>query len=350
MRYFLILLLVILFGGVFIWFGIYAPKDSNSVETTAFLVKKGEGAKEISAHLKEQDLIRHSLLFRFYVLAKGVSGNLKAGEYSLSKAMNVSEVVNKFVSGDVVKKKITIIEGWNLRDIGWDLENKGIAQAQELFELVGFPATDYSVVADLPKPKDFSKEFNFLKDKPKNLGLEGYLFPDTYYIIEQRTENNEQELEDIVCKMLTNFGEKLTPDLRQEIANQDKTIFETATMASMIEKEVRTFEDKKIVSGILWKRLENGIPLQVDATINYIIGKKTTKISKADLRIDSLFNTYKHRGLPLGPISNPGIESILASLYPENSGYWYYLSTPEGETIFSKTLEQHNIAKAKYLK
>jgi len=100
----------------------------------------------------------------------------------------------------------------------------------------------------------------------------------------------------------------------------------------------------------LWKRLENNIPLQVDATITYITGKKTTKISIEETQIDSPYNTYKYLGLPIGPICNPGLESILAAMYPKSSEYWYYLSTPEGETIFSKTLEEHNIAKAKYLK
>jgi len=105
-----------------------------------------------------------------------------------------------------------------------------------------------------------------------------------------------------------------------------------------------------VVSGILWKRLKNNIPLQVDATISYITGKKTTEISIEETKIDSLYNTYKYKGLPLGPVCNPGLESIKAAIYPKNSEYWYYLSTPEGETIFSKTLEEHNIAKAKYLK
>jgi len=118
----------------------------------------------------------------------------------------------------------------------------------------------------------------------------------------------------------------------------------------LLEKEVKDFEEKKIVAGILWKRMENKIGLQVDATITYITGKKSVKVSKQETEIDSLYNTYKYRGLPLGPISNPGLESIEAAIYPQNSDYWYYLSTPEGETIFSKTLEEHNIAKAKYLK
>jgi len=104
-----------------------------------------------------------------------------------------------------------------------------------------------------------------------------------------------------------------------------------------------------LVAGILWKRLENKMPLQVDATITYITGKKTTKISIEETQIDHPYNTYKYLGLPPGPICNPGLESILAALYPKKSDYWYYLSAPDGKTIFSKTLQEHNIAKAKYL-
>ncbi len=197
--------------------------------------------------------------------------------------------------------------------------------------------------------KDFSDSFDFLKDKPKDLSLEGYIFPDTYYINKQNITNSGQ-LEYLIKIFLENFKKKLTSEMREEINRQEKTIFKIIIMASMIEKEVKIPEDKKIVSGILWKRLENNIPLQVDATISYITGKKGINISIDDTKIDSPYNTYKYRGLPLGPISNPGLESIIAAIYPETSAFWYYLSTPDGTTIFSKTLEEHNIAKQKYLK
>jgi len=122
-------------------------------------------------------------------------------------------------------------------------------------------------------------------------------------------------------------------------------------MASMIEKEVQTPEDKKMVSGILWKRITEGMPLQVDATVNYITGKHDKGVQIKDTVIDSPYNTYKYYGLPKGPISNPGMDSIQAAIYPQKSVYWYYLSaTKTGETIFSKTLEEHNLAISKYLK
>lgn len=343
-RFFLIIIFIFLLGALYLFQGIYLAKDSNSQTEKLLLIKRGEGIEEISVNLEKEGLIRNKASFKTYIFLTGKVKKLQAGEYLLSPSMTVSEIIEKLVSGSTVKEKITIIEGWNLRDVGWYLENKGMFQAEELFELVGFPMIDYSKVTDLPEPKDFSQEYGFLEDKPEKAGLEGYLFPDTYYV------GRGAAIEEIVKVALDNFDEKLTPELREEISKQDKTIFEIITVASLIEKEVRTVEDKKIVSGILWKRLERGIPLQVDATITYITGKKTTKISKEETQIDSLYNTYKYRGLPLGPICNPGFESILASVYYENSDYLYYLSTLEGETIFSETLEEHNIAKAKYLK
>lgn len=302
MKCFITLIVVIIIIAIFAWFGVYFPRELGSKETPSFLVKKGQGAKEISINLEEQGLIWWGPLFRIYILLKGTAGDLKAGEYSFSKTMTIPEIVNKLVSGEVVKNKITIIEGWNLRDIS---------------------------------------EYLGEEIEP---GLEGYLFPDTYEI------SPEADIEEIINKMLANFDKKLNQDLREEIISQGKSIFEIVTMASLIEKEVRTPEDKKIVSGILWKRLKNNIPLQVDATIAYITGKKTTKISREETQIDSPYNTYKYKGLPLGPICSPGLESITAAIYPELSSYWFYLSIPEGQTIFSKTLEEHNIAKAKYLK
>jgi len=334
---------ILFLGLFFLWQMIYLPKNPFSEKEVIFNIEKGQGSKEIAINLEKQGLIKWTPFFRFYVYQKGVSGKLQAGMYQLFPSMNIPQIVEKFIKGDVISEKITIIEGWNLRDIGWYFEGRGMFQAEELFELVGFPLIDYSKTTDLPKPKDFSQKYDFLKDKPKNLNLEGYLFPDTYKL------NKGSSVEDVVEKTLENFDKKLTLDLREEIKNQKKTIFEIITMASLIEKEVKTKEDKEVVSGILWKRLKNNIPLQVDATIIYLTGKKTTKIPLEDLQIDSPYNTYKDKGLPLGPICNPGLDSIKAAIYPKNSEYWYYLSTPEGETIFSKTLEEHNIAKAKYL-
>ncbi|MFH1841545.1 MAG: endolytic transglycosylase MltG [Candidatus Nealsonbacteria bacterium] len=321
--------------------GIFLPTGKSKV----FVVEKGEGSKKIALSLEKEGLIWWGPLFRLYALLTGVSENLQAGTYQIPSLMNIPKIIEMFAAGDVLKEEITIIEGWNLRDIGWYFEGKGMFMAEELFELVGFPAFDYSKSSGTPSnPKDFSGDYEFLEDKPELLSLEGYLFPDTY-----QTAKGES-LEEIARKMLDNFGKKMTPNLLREIKGQNKTIFEVITLASLLEKEVITKEEKEIVAGILLKRMEAGIPLQVDATITYITGKKSIKISKEETQINSPYNTYLYLGLPLGPICNPGLGSIEAALNPAESEYWYYLSTLEGETIFSKTLEEHNEAKLKYLK
>ena len=301
----LIILFIILFFviGVFFWQGVYLSKTPALPEEKLFLVEKGENLFQIAENLKKEGLIKSKFFFDFYVLIKGGQDKLRAGEYFLSPSMNITEIARKIILGEIAKIIVTIPEGFTVKQI------------EKLLGLK-LPGTD----------------------------LEGFLFPDTYQFPLKVSG------EEVVKRMRDNFEKKLTQDLREKIEKQGKTIFEIVTMASLIEKEVQTLEDRQIVSGILWKRRNHNIPLQVDATINYITEEKTIKVSIEETKIDSPYNTYKYLGLPLGPICNPGLESIKAAVNPEDSDYWYYLSTPEGETIFSRTLEEHNLAKAKYLR
>ncbi len=168
--------------------------------------------------------------------------------------------------------------------------------------------------------------------------LEGYLFPDTYAVAAGA------QMDDILKLFLANFKKKAV----EEIGEED--IFETITIASLIEKEVISYEDKRLVSGIMRNRLKIGMPLQIDATITYLTGRRSVNIPILETRIKSPYNTYVNTGLPIGPISNPGIDSIRAAMDPKENDYFYYLSKPTGETVFSRTLEEHNYAKNKYLR
>jgi len=322
------------------WQGIYVSTP-NEEKVGKFVVLKGEGLSQISEKLEDENWIENKYLFEIYAHATRKSSLLKAGEYELKGSMTIPLILEKFASGDAVKEEVIIIEGWNLRDIGSYLEERKLFQSEEFLDMVGFPAVDHSRRGKFPK--DFSDDFSFLRSKPEKVSLEGFLFPDTYQVRE------DIAVEELVVKMLANFDKRIGDSLRVQMREQDRSMFEVVTMASLLEKEVRTPENKRLVSGILWKRLENQIPLQVDATVNYVTGKKTTKVSKKETEIDSQFNTYKYKGLPLGPICNPGLESIKAALNPQKSDYWYYLSTSE-KTYFSKTLREHNIKKAKYLR
>ena len=339
-------LLLVAFFLFFVWQGIYISKDSISLEEKLFSIEKGQGLFQIGENLEKQDLIKNGFLFDFYVISIRKQKNLQAGKYLFSPSMTIAEIGEKIISGDVYKIKITVPEGFTLKQIEERL-NSNLTR---------------NVLVNI-KVNEFRDECDFLKDAPDSASLEGFLFPDTYYFYPRR------DTEEIVKVFLDNFDKKLSAELREEIEKQNKTIFEIVTMASMIEKEVITIEDKKMVSGILWKRLKNKMPLQVDATIIYIRAEreykvlqsearhgsylaegKTTKVSIEDLKIDSPYNTYKYKGLPIGPICNPGLDSILAAIYPKDSSYWYYLSTSAGETIFSKTLKEHRIAREEYLK
>lgn len=324
--------------------GLYLP-FSGKADSQQFRVKSGQGVFEISQDLKEKELIKSDLWFNVYYLLNGKDETLKAGSYSLSGAMSVAEIFEKISNGETNFDKITITEGWSIRDIGNQLEKKDWYQPEEFYEVVGYPVS-YGNQIDFKLSDSFEKEYDFLESKPDELRLEGYLFPDTYHLSEQ------SEPQVLVKKMLDNFESRIS-----SLKIRERSVFEIVTMASLLEKEVRTSKDKKIVAGILWKRLENGMPLQVDATISYITGRNTTKVSKNETEIDSPYNTYKYRGLPKGPICNPGLSSIKAALNPIATDYWYYLSVPEGScprcseggTYFSETLRQHNIGKVRYL-
>ncbi len=309
------------------------------------IVAPGMGSRVIGGLLKKEGFIGSRWAFVFYVSARGEAPRLKPGEYVFFETAAIPDIARDLVVGSARERAITIPEGWSTSDIARYFAEQNIAPASAAQSFFAHP------------PEQMIRAVSFLAARPPAGSLEGYLFPDTYRVFDDAT------LESIALKMLDNFDRKLTPDLRQEIARQRKTIADVVIMASLLEKEVVLDNDRAIAAGILWKRLDAGIPLQVDATVVYAktqlgsgaskLGggaRKNGKISLADTNIDSPYNTYKYRGLPQGPISNPGLSAIRAAVYPKSSPYLYYLSAPDGRTIFSRTLEEHNTAKAKYLR
>lgn len=308
---------------VFILQGIYLPLELES-EEKIFSVNKGDSVFKIANNLKEENLIKDPFFFNLYVFLIGKNKSLQAGEYLIESPVSTKEIAQKMAEGDALKEReITIVEGWTIKDIAEYFEKEEIFDSNRVIE----------------KSNSLELDFDFLEND-----LEGYLFPDTYRIYRDDT------IESVFEKMLGNFKKKVTQGLKEEIEKQERPISDIIKMASMIEKEVIDFEDKRIVAGILWKREKVNMPLQVDATINYITGRKGFDITKEEKKIDSPYNTYKYAGLPEGPICNPGLESIKSALDPKESEFWYYLSKPEGDTVFSRTLEEHNTNKAKYLK
>ncbi|MEK7542269.1 MAG: endolytic transglycosylase MltG [Patescibacteria group bacterium] len=329
---------------IFLFIHIFVPVDYKDQSTILFSVEKGQGSWQITSSLKDAGLIRSSNSFILYAALSGRAFRFQSGDYLLSPSMNAHTIILTFVHGDIIKEYLTIKEGWNLNDIATEFENRGFFTQEEFFAVTGYPAQDYTEESNLPGPKDFSREFAFLKDKPLYISLEGYLFPDTYQVTVSETP------ESFVRRALKNFESNLTADILSAIKAQEKTIFEVINFAALLEKEVRSFQDKQVVSGILWKRLEDDMRLQADATVVYIREGNYYKVSIEETQIESPYNTYRVYGLPLGPISNPGLESIRAALEPKESPYWFYLSAPDGTTIFTKNFEEHKAAKERYLR
>jgi len=306
-----ILISLITAGSFFVKYQLDIPLTKEEGKEQIFKVRKGEGLKEISEHLEEAGFIRSKFWFTVYVFYKKWSGQLQAGEYTLSPALNIKEIAQKIKKGEVNSSeiKVTIPEGFDLKKIDARLSQLGLIQKGELLQ---YPE------------------------------LEGYLFPDTYFF------DKNAGVEEIIKKMRDNFEIHLK-EFKGEIEKQRKTLKEIIIMASLLEKEVPTYQDQRIAAGIFWKRLADGYPLQSCATIAYILGVDKWRYSQEDTQIDSPYNTYRNVGLPPGPICNPGLSAIKAAIYPQETDYYYFLSKPNGETIFSKTLEEHNHWKAEYL-
>ncbi|MBT4277308.1 endolytic transglycosylase MltG [Candidatus Falkowbacteria bacterium] len=327
------LIAIILISIISVFYFLNAISKPCGEGSKSLLIKPGLGVNEISIKLNEAGVVCDKLSFETYLWLFKNEGKIKAGEYFFSKPINIKELTKVLIKGQKSGEEVEIklIEGWNAVEMAEYLEKENIAEKKFFLE----------AVEDV---KSFKEDFQFLSSIPSDKNLEGFLFPDTYRIY------NNSEVEDIIRKMLKNFDKKLTQELRDEIQKQEKDLYEILTMASVIQKEVRSTKDMKVVSGIFWDRIKYGQPLESCATIGYILGESKIRYSFEDTKIDSPYNTYTNKGLPPGPIANPGLQAIEAAVYPEFTDYVYFLSKPNGETVFSITYEEHLSNSNKYLK
>jgi UPF0755 protein len=327
---FIFLIVAVIAGGYYFHRQAYFSHGTGNV-AQAFEIKSGERTKDISKRLEESGFIKNDLYFNYYVWKTNSKGKILAGKYELRGSMTIPEIVQVLSIGEVVSNevKVTFPEGINVKSMAEVLKSKG------------FNAEDFLSKSNCGC--GVKTDYKFLEGKPQGVSLEGFLFPDTYIFYKDATAVS------VINRMLLNFDEKLNSDMRLEIEKRGKSIFEIVTMASILEKEVKSPEDMKIASGIFWDRIEAGMPLQSCATIAYVLGKEKKQYSFDDTRTPSPYNTYLNKGLPPGPIDNPGINALQAAIYPAKTDYIYFLTDPEtGETIFSKTIEEHNANKVKY--
>lgn len=315
--------------------GLMAPTtgtENLTGKTVEVTIPQGATTNDIADILKEKKLIRSKFSFRLSSKLNGYDGTYQQGKYDVDTGMEPTQIMELLQTGVVHNKnKITIPEGYNTRQIAAKAEELGICTAKEFIEESNEGVFEYEFLNDLPK-----REYR----------LEGYLFPDTYYLSDEMTAH------DLIDAMLARFDQMYTAEYQQAVANSGHTLDEIVTIASMIEKEIKVDDERAKAAGVIYNRLKQNMSLGIDATVLYALGKTAGELTKADLQIDSPYNTRINKGLPLGPIANSGEASFRAALYPDTNDYLYYVVEAKGSDahVFTKTYEEFLAAKEKYQK
>lgn len=308
---------------ILIWFMMmFQPKNTASSATVNFEIVSGSSTKQIAKKLYEQDLIKSPLAFNLYAKIKGMDVKIKAGNYLISPSMSLKTILNMITSGDILKDevKITIPEGSTLEKTAEIFEESGLVKKQEFLTKA--------------KVENFKHEFKFLNNIPCEADLEGFLFPDTYFF--QRGKLAES----YISIMLKRFQSIYFEDV-EDNNPMDLNTYEIVTLASIIEAEAKLEEERPIISGVFYNRLKKGMLLQSCATVEYALKEHKDVLYIKDLEVDSPYNTYKHPGLPPGPICMPGLSSIRAAKNPANVEYMYFVAQKHGAHLFSVTYEEH---------
>lgn len=323
--------LAIILGSVFYVYSKVYLSIGSATEKVTILVERGDNALVVAQKLSDKHVISGKYYLAFYLWRKEELHSLVAGVYEFSPGVKIPEVARIITGGEVASTRIpvTFPEGWTAKQMATRLDANG------------FSGTDFLDIVNNPT-QDFKDAYSFLKGIPKGQTLEGYLFPDTYYFAKDATAH------DIVDKMLKDFSQRVTASMLSDIKNQNKSLYDIVTMASIVEGEVRTDADRKVVAGIFYNRISVGQPLQSDATLEYVLGTNKLQHSIQETNNASAYNTYRNKGLPPGPVSNPGILSLMAAIYPTDTDYNYFLTDPKtGNTIFAKTFAEHVANKTK---
>lgn len=323
---------VVVMLSLFQLYRFWVQSPSEDAPSVTFEVEEGTSLGDIARALEEQDLIASDFWFKLYAVISGNATSIQAGLFEITPGEDYATIARILRDAQSQEVTITIPEGYTIAQIGELVVANFDVTDQEWAQLTGI---------DSP----FESQPWIASVKPEKVDLEGYLFPDTYRFFADTTG------EDIVERLIDTMYERLDQvGVAINMPAQFASIHEVLTLASIIQREVQDPDEMAMVADIFLKRLEIGMPLQADSTVNYITGSDMPAISLSDQEIDSLYNTYKYAGLPPGPISNPGLDAIEAVLYPKANSYYYFLTTPEGEVIYAATHEQHVQNKALYLR
>ncbi len=311
-----------------------APSPAGTGSNTRNLklkIAEGTSGQEIGRDLEALGVIRSATawnLWTRWLMFKDPQGGFQAGVYQLSPTEPMKAIAAKIWTGDVVHASVTIPEGWSVRKMAAYFEEQGLFSAQEFITAAQqFPTNDYPW---LPT-----------NSAPNQLRLEGYLYPDTYQIVRTPTPN------DILKQMLNRFEQVALPLYQQAKGKTSLSFPEWVTLASIVEKEAVIPEERSRIAGVFVNRLKKGMPLGADPTVEYGLGIQQTPdktLTLDQVRTPSPYNTYLNPGLPPTPIASPGLASLKAALYPENTDYLYFVARYDGTHIFSRTLKEHQAA------
>ena len=318
----LLLLLILAAGAAGAWFytGVDRPYKGYDAAEQFVEISQGSGSASIAKRLADAGVVRDVNSFRLALWLTGNARRLQAGEYRFDRPLSVRQVADKIARGDVYVLPITFPEGLTVRQMAALYESKGFGPAKDFLSAAKHAAL---VRAIDPDAKD----------------LEGYLFPDTYKLPRHATA------EQLVARMVAGFEKALTADLIERAEARGLTIRQLVTLASIVEKETGTADERPRVAAVYANRLKIGMGLQCDPTVIYALeraGRYDGNLTREDLQFDSPYNTYRYAGLPPGPIAAPGRASLQAAAAPANVPYLYFVSRNDGSHAFASTLEEHN--------
>jgi UPF0755 protein len=299
-------------------------------------VNEGDSAVLIADRLWHAGVIQSPELFTELTALEGLQNGLAAGQYQLARAMPASEVIARLHAGDTGAVRVTIPEGRRVEEVGTLLEKAGVVSAQSFEDAL----------------QNGHYSYDFLSDDPAGAGLEGYVFPDTYNF----PQHNQAE--DVVNLMLRDFGQRLTPDLRTAIQQEGLSIHDAVTLASIVEREAQAPQERPVIASVFLNRMRLGMPLQADPTVQFALTANPQSLSQFglwkqeltpdDLAVSSPYNTYLVRGLPPGPIANPGLDALQAVAHPAQTNFLFFVAKDDGTHAFAATYAEHQANIAKY--
>lgn len=324
---FIVLFLTLLAGTIFYCLRFIESVHPYPPYSKEIIVERGSSTSQIGTLLQEEGLIHHALFFNVLVRITGQDPYLQAGSYRFYSDMSLFEIIRSLTKGMVITDTITIPEGFTIKELGLLLQEK-LGITHDDF----YGALD-SVLAMYPT---IGEEYRL---KPHHHQLEGYLFPDTYFF--PRDMDPKVLLNTMVERFFSQVGRYT---MEESALALGLSLHQLVTIASLIEKEAKKPNERPLISGVIHNRLRLNMLLQIDATVLYILPERKSVVLYRDLEEDSSYNTYLYKGLPPGPIANPGLSSLQAALYPQTTEYLYYVAKRDGTHIFSRTYQQHQQA------